>query len=108
MDKPSRHGDVIIYPISAEEAAQLKAKAKKVDRDNGRLILAYGEVTGHAHAVTEPTAMLFDLEDSKLLELPKISALSHEEHNSLELPAGSYRIYQKRQYKPNGWETVKD
>jgi hypothetical protein len=108
MNKPSRHGDVVIYPISEEEAQELKAKGKKAERENGRLVLAHGEVTGHAHAVVEPTAMMFDLDDSKLLELPKLSLLTHEEHKDIELPAGNYRIYQKRQYKPNGWETVRD
>ena len=109
MNKASRHGDVVIYPISDKEAAELKAKAKKADRENGRLILAHGEVTGHAHAVVEPTASMFDLDDdSKLLELPNLTVLSHEEHKDIELPPGSYRVYQKRQYKPNGWETVRD
>jgi hypothetical protein len=110
MDKPSRHGDVVIYKISASEAAKLKAdnKAKKMDREGGRLVLAHGEVTGHAHAVAEPTAMMFDLGDSKLLELPKASFVTHEEHKQIALEEGSYRVYQKRQYKPNGWEVVRD
>ena len=41
-----RQGDVGLIPV-----ASLPDGAKKVPRDKGRIVLAYGEVTGHAHAI---------------------------------------------------------
>lgn len=46
-----RQGDVAIERISS-----LPAKLTKVARENGRVILAHGEVTGHAHAFEEAVA----------------------------------------------------
>lgn len=43
-----RQGDVIIERVSA-----LPKGLQVVPRDGGRVILAYGEVTGHAHAFLE-------------------------------------------------------
>lgn len=45
MDTQYRHGDVFLNRIDA-----IPDGAKPVPSDNGRTILAYGEVTGHAHA----------------------------------------------------------
>ena len=46
-----RQGDVLIIPI-----ANLPAKLQKVPRENGRAVLAHGEVTGHAHAIKRSRA----------------------------------------------------
>ena len=107
--KQMRHGDVILIPITAQEAENMKKDAKKIDHENGRIILAYGEVTGHCHSLICKDANLWQVsENNKLLELPAISKLSHQEHKTIELQPGCYQIVQKRQYTPNGWETVSD
>lgn len=49
-----RQGDVAI-----ERVGSLPAKLTKVARENGRVILAHGEVTGHAHAFEEAVAEKF-------------------------------------------------
>jgi hypothetical protein len=43
-----RQGDVLI-----ERIAKMPTSTTPVARDAGRVILAYGEVTGHAHAIVE-------------------------------------------------------
>ena len=53
-----RQGDVAIF--TADEYAAIfgsvPEKGTRVDRDKGRVVLAYGEVTGHAHAIAAPEA----------------------------------------------------
>lgn len=86
---------------------------KKLERDSrGRVILAEGEVTGHAHAIEAPGAELFALDDNsedKLLRLPSRAKLRHEEHKALWVPAGDLTVSIKRQYDPEGtWSRVED
>lgn len=50
-----RQGDVLIVPVAAEAVPPHVAQAPREARDGrGRLVLALGEVTGHAHAVVGP------------------------------------------------------
>jgi hypothetical protein len=48
-----RQGDVNLRPVAVRPTNLVP-----VARDNGRCILAYGEVTGHAHAFSGPGATL--------------------------------------------------
>jgi hypothetical protein len=96
MTQTHRQGDVLLVPITAD----LPAGAKKVKRDNGRVILAYGEVTGHAHAITESWAELFEAADQRVLVLPKEVTLRHEEHTHQVIAPGRYRVVIQREYVP--------
>lgn len=49
-----RQGDVLITPVSS-----LPAGSAEIPNDNGRIVLAYGEVTGHAHAIADHIKPLF-------------------------------------------------
>ena len=43
------------------------------------------------------------------MQIKKIEArINHEEHQEIKLPMGFHRIHQKRQYTPDGWESVRD
>ncbi|MGH7714378.1 MAG: hypothetical protein ACREML_00115 [Vulcanimicrobiaceae bacterium] len=57
---PIRQGDVYLEPVST-----LPANLKPVDRDHARVILAYGEVTGHAHAIHDGGCALLEAEDGQ-------------------------------------------
>jgi hypothetical protein len=47
-----RQGDVLIVPVAEEAVPSHVERAPRESRDGrGRLVLALGEVTGHAHAV---------------------------------------------------------
>lgn len=48
---PIRQGDVLLIPVT--RAFKLPADAQEVLLDRGRIVLAYGEVTGHAHAIAD-------------------------------------------------------
>jgi hypothetical protein len=102
-----RHGDVLIVP-----AAKLPGKLKKVKHDKGRVILAYGEVTGHAHAIVAPGSAIEMYEADGGERFIRVAdapvELKHEEHGTITLPAGDYRIVHQREYTPEEIRRVAD
>lgn len=96
-----RHGDVMIA-----EAGEIPAGAKK--RHN--LILAYGELTGHAHRIAESgAAELFTLADELFLRVTADQAtVIHEEHQAIVLPRGLYKVWQQREYTPKAIRRIVD
>lgn len=101
-----RQGDVFVE--SCEKPAE--RDLKPVDLDKGRVILAYGEVTGHAHAISGRHAKLFDVRGwvDRLLVVTKATALMHEEHSRIKLPPGTYRVKRQREYSPEEIRNVAD
>ncbi len=83
-----RQGDVFLERVDA-----IPSNVKVRPKDHGRVILAYGEVTGHAHAIAEPeTAAIFDGEGGEFfLRIESDTGLVHEEHARIDLPEGTYR-----------------
>lgn len=115
----ARQGDVII-----ERIAQLPPNAKE-EKVSGRIILAHGEVTGHAHAIAIPQkgkrpARLFRVpgepETIGYLEIAEaLNALAeqdtvvkHDEHDPIPLAPGVYRFRRQREYAPEAPRIVAD
>lgn len=102
-----RQGDVLIIPLNGKMPKGCEA----VKRDKGRVVLAYGEVTGHAHAIVSKNAELFTEPKAKrtFLRVVKTEALlRHEEHDTVKLPAGDYEIRHQREYTPEEIRRVAD
>lgn len=102
-----RQGDVLIERISS-----LPKNRKPVAREHGKVILAHGEVTGHAHAIADnhvaQTASA-DHPGVTFLEVSEaMAALKHEEHATIELPPGEYRVTRQREYSPEEIRNVAD
>lgn len=95
-----RQGDVAIIKV---DHLPLAAQSP-IARDQGRIVLAYGEVTGHAHAILEPETDVRFMSDaqvtSRFLEVLAEGGvkLVHEEHDTIELPQGTYKVVQQREY----------
>lgn len=99
-----RQGDVLLVRDDAEIDG-----LKEVKRDAGRIILAYGEVTGHAHAVLEKDAVLFDNgKGTRILAVTSEAHLVHEEHGTIDLAPGRYRVVQQREYTQEELRNVAD
>ena len=99
-----RHGDVFLVQVDG-----LPAGAIEHPRDRGDVILAYGEVTGHAHRIHERTAVLWDVDGQRYLTVAAGgAALTHEEHARIDLPAGCYRVVLQREYAPDAIRNVAD
>jgi len=96
--KMYRQGDVMIVAIGSIPATA----TAEVPRDNGRIVLAYGEVTGHAHAIHDGGVTLLTAPDTedRFLRIMDASGveLQHEEHATITLPPGDYLVRIQREY----------
>lgn len=102
-----RQGDVRLKQIedfNVEECEEIPRDEK------GRIILAYGEVTGHAHAIHDKNAILFRHKESGkiFLLITKLVNLVHEEHSTISFPPGKYKVIRQREYTPEEIRYVAD
>lgn len=99
--KVYRHGDVLIAPVE-DVPAEAKPRAG--------LILAQGEITGHAHRIeTDAKAELYEVDQQLFLRVLAAPArVVHEEHDIIELPPGTYRVWRQREFDPTQDLTVMD
>jgi hypothetical protein len=67
-----------------------------------RITLARGEVTGHAHVAAGP-GLLFD-ESTGVLTVPRSAVVTHEEHGTVRLSAGQYKVGHVREEDPYNTE----
>lgn len=106
-----RQGDVLIVPLAADAVPEQAAEAPSERRDTrGRLVLALGEVTGHAHAVVGPGRLVREGSsfEPMLLHVPEGARVVHEEHAAISLPKGWYRVVRQREYVPGSVRVVAD
>lgn len=84
-------GDILLRRIDAMPENIAISK-----RDNGRVVLAYGEATGHAHAFTEDHVTMYHANDNSnrrfLAVMEKPATLFHEEHLPIAFDPGVYEI----------------
>ena len=104
-----RQGDVLLVPIAADA---VPATAVPAPRDRGgRMVLARGEATGHAHVITGPdVALLADRDDVDMLFVQIVTKgrMVHEEHGAISVPPGCYRVVRQREYIPGAYRYVAD
>jgi hypothetical protein len=96
-----RQGDVLLVPVSEVPMGS------SVRRRDGRLVLATGELSGHAHVVRDEHAELVTSQWARelfLLVHGVAATLTHEEHSALTVPPGSYRVIRQREYVPESPE----
>lgn len=98
-----RQGDILLVPVE-----KLPGKLVEVPRQNGRIVLAEGEATGHLHAIEDAEA-LFLAEDLELVEgrflMVEAEAgvsLEHPEHDTITLDPGLYEVRRQREYTEAG------
>ncbi|SFK81982.1 hypothetical protein [Streptomyces pini] len=106
-----RQGDVLIVPVDEGAVPVTAAEQSGLPRDaRGRMVLALGEVTGHAHAVVGPGRLVREAGPSGplLLHLPDGGRVVHEEHAAIPLPRGWYRVVRQREYVPGAVRIVAD
>lgn len=89
MEKIIRQGDVCLIRVSALPDGAIQAKV------NDDVILAFGEVTGHAHRIKQnaehPSVRVFDFGAERYIQVIETVALSHDEHAAIVLEKGIYR-----------------
>ena len=93
-----RHGDLSFHSIA-------KPQNLKEEKFNGEFILALGEATGHAHrlkADPKEVKLFRDFDGSLILQIDGKAILDHEEHKTIELAPGWYKMNNEREF--NYWE----
>lgn len=122
-----RQGDVLLQPV-----ASLPVGCTEVPHDKGRIVLAYGEVTGHAHAIADhrvesdsrPAQRAEEIADAaisrakarllvapsgeRFLEVIDTVHLTHEEHTAHTILPGVYKLPQQVEYTPAELRRVAD
>ena len=91
-----RQGDVLL------RATTEAPKGRRVARSQGKLVLAEGEVTGHSHTIASKRAQLRGPERDRYLVAEESVALEHQEHATIVLEPGVYKVIQQREYRPRG------
>ena len=106
-------GDVVLERVA--DATPNSALATDAD---GVVVIARGEVTGHRHAFYANAVMFRD--DSLARDMPtelyighvKIgvggAALRHEEHDTINLSEGTYRVRRQREFSAKEMRLVAD
>lgn len=83
-----RQGDVLLVPVR-----KLPPGLTRAPETTGKVVLAYGEVTGHHHRIETPEkAVLWDAGAERYLHVLERCDLLHEEHNTITLSPGVYLI----------------
>lgn len=106
----ARQGDVLLTRIKALPEGAQPAAAGTIP---GRVVLAYGEATGHHHSIAlhgDRVALFRDTAGGAYLvvaEGPPV-ALEHQEHSTITLPAGVYRMPTQVEYSPAELARVAD
>ena len=101
-----RQGDIYFVKLDEEIDSERGTPVK-----NG--IIAKGETTGHAHRVSQSSiaagALLSLVGRSLFLRSPEAGAtIVHDEHRSIELPAGSYAVVPQQEFDGLRWRQVLD
>ena len=96
--KMYRQGDLLIVEIDRIP------KRRKMRKVNDRIILR-GEATGHAHQLvggdlySARWGLGFN-QPEMYIDIAKTGQIVHQEHATLELPKGFYRVVRQREYSP--------
>lgn len=100
-----RQGDVCLQMVAAVPAGAVEVKTEKK-----RVVLAYGEVTGHAHAIYEDIdqVKVWAVGKVKYLEVMATVMLRHEEHTHAKIEPGIYRLPVQVEYTPEELRITRD
>ena len=101
-----RQGDVLIERVRTMPAYLIKEASI-----GSRIILAYGEATGHHHSIDADAADLWKTADDggeQFVTLHTASEVVHQEHAPIALAPGKYRVRRQREYSAEAIRKVAD
>lgn len=72
-------------------------------------IIARGESTGHTHMISNASqAVLMMVAGIAYIKAMQDCQIVHQEHGTIDLPAGEWQITYQKQYTPKGWNPILD
>ena len=88
-----RQGDIFV-----EDIVRIPPEAVRLPG----VVLAEGEITGHHHRIEDPrsAALYFHRGEMLLSIVTPRARLVHDEHGTIELERGAYRVWRQREYDP--------
>jgi hypothetical protein len=95
-----RQGDVLLVPVVGLPDGPYDDEQP---REDGALVVAYGEATGHAHVICPPHVRLMQVQGLGrflVVEGERPAALTHEEHWTIWVDRGVYEVRRQREYAP--------
>lgn len=92
-----RQGDVLIVPINS-----IPNNAKTEGGD----VVVHGETTGHAHRLKG--GLILSLGEQLFINAGVDASLVHEEHDTIQIPQGMYRVIRQREYDEKEVRYVSD
>jgi hypothetical protein len=98
-----RQGDVLL-----KKCSKMPGGMKKIAPVNGRLVLAEGEATGHAHTIDANLGTLFGIDDQMVVVIDHPAKIEHQEHSTIEIAPGQYWVVRQREYSPEKIRRVMD
>jgi hypothetical protein len=104
-----RQGDVLLIPVNSVPAGFKPLRSSQVT-------LALGEVTGHHHSIYDnATGYVADATEENpqvLAEYVVVESgtadLTHQEHDTISLPPGTYQSIRQSEYAPGALRNVAD
>jgi len=101
--KVYRQGDVLLIE------QKLPKESKKIDPSSRGYVLAEGEATGHAHVIkTGHDVSMFEKDNERYLHITDNVDLVHDEHGTVIIDPGDYRIVHQVEYTPKEIRRVAD
>jgi hypothetical protein len=113
MDEQFAQGDLLFEHVSDTPASETLLPAA-----GDVTVLAEGEATGHRHAIYDQVAMFRD--ESLARDVPRdlyvghvridaeFARVEHNEHNTITLPRGTYRVSRQREMEPKDAALLSD
>ena len=83
--------------VRLKEVEKIPINAKTV---KGGEILAVGKSNLHSHRLSGKGFKVLEFEGEKFVEVKKPASLVHEEHKTIKLPKGKYKVQIQREYLP--------
>ena len=102
-----RQGDILLIPVTLEAPAGCRGRSE--------VVLAEGEVTGHAHRLAGAEVLDWSVGGQRYVQVVGEAAgtLRHEDHDpspaAVVEPGVTYRVVRQRQFSlADEWEQVRD
>lgn len=93
-----RQGDLLIVP------GEFTADRYTRPIEDG--VVQHGEATGHAHRIEGGQA--YNVRGETFVVSDGFALLTHDEHDTIHLPEGTFRILRQREFTPEGERRVRD
>jgi hypothetical protein len=97
MMRQYRQGDVLLRAVE-----MIPPRARPVRAEGDRVVVAQGELSGHAHAFAAAEATMYrQVRTGRVfLLIGEDARLRHEQHEPIAVPAGPYEVLRQREYTP--------